>query len=137
MTEEAKDRRENAIDKILTIIDAEAWQYCDYLIRALNGKRDYQRHVSALASNIRERLTEELPDILSDEYEKAFMDGFESHPTHSTYQKAFEDIRAEIASQEINKDKRFIEEIWWNSALQKCLEIIDKYNPDKVGKERE
>ena len=53
------------------------------------------------------------------------------------YKKAFEDIRAEIASQEINKDKRFIEEIWWNSALQKCLEIIDKHNPDKAGKERE
>lgn len=38
-----------------------------------------------------------------------------------------DDIKTEIKMQEIKKDKRFIEETWWNSALQKCLEIIDKH----------
>lgn len=55
----------------------------------------------------------------------------------NAYQKSFEDIRSEIVSQKINRDKRFIEEIWWNSALQECLEIIDKHDPDKAGKESE
>ena len=47
-----------AIDECLKRVDAEAWSYCDYLVRALNGNSDYQRHVSAVSSNIRERLNE-------------------------------------------------------------------------------
>lgn len=46
------------------------------------------------------------------------------------YEKAIEDIKAEIKAQIINKDERSAEEILWNNALQKCCEIIDKYLGD-------
>lgn len=129
MPEEAKDRQENTIDKILTLIDAEAWGYCDYLLKqGIGGNAD--RHASAVTSNIRERLMEELPGILSDEYEKAFMEGFESHPTHKVYQKAFEDIRAEIKGEMTNKV-----ELSKNRALYWVLELIDHHDPSKAGKE--
>lgn len=128
-TEEAKDRQENTIDKILSLIDAEAWEYCDYLLKqGIGGNAD--KHASAVSDNIRERLVEELPEILTNEYEKAFMDGFESHPTHSTYQKAFEDIRAEL----IKTSK--ICEPEYKDAFEVAAQIISKHNPDK-GKERE
>ena len=53
------DGFDKAIDECLKRVDAEAWSYCDYLLRvALNGNSDYQRHVSAVSSNIREQLNE-------------------------------------------------------------------------------
>ena len=54
-----KDGWQFALDRALMLVDAEAWEYCDYLLRALNGNSDYQRHVSAVSSNIRERIQEE------------------------------------------------------------------------------
>lgn len=52
------DGFDKAIDECLNRVDAEAWSYCDYLLRALNGNSDYQHHVSAVSDNIRERLNE-------------------------------------------------------------------------------
>ena len=137
MTEEAKDRQENAIDKILTLIDAEAWAYCDYLTQKYKGGSREAEGASHLSSNIRERLMEELPDILSDEYEKAFMDGFESHPKHNAYQKAFEDIREELlytmdmCEPGNPKQDNFV------GGLQIAAEILNKHDPSKAGRENE
>ena len=74
--------KENTIEKILTFIEAEAWGYIDYLRKKERISGDLGDHISILVGNIKDRLREELPEILSDEYEKAFMDGFESHPSH-------------------------------------------------------
>lgn len=46
-------------EKILVIIDAEAWSYCDYLLRKYEGGSREAEGASHLASNIRERLREE------------------------------------------------------------------------------
>lgn len=143
-TEEAKDRQENTIDKILTLIDAEVWSYIDYLKKQEKISGDLGDHISCLSENIRERLREELPGILSDEYEKAFMDGFENHPTYNAYQKAFEDIRAEIS--DMSRDFNLDEVDDWNSKSLACIigrcskwanRIIDKHDPSKAGKETE
>lgn len=41
---------------IFDLIDAEAWEYCDYLIRYKNGEG--QEYASHMADNIRERIKE-------------------------------------------------------------------------------
>lgn len=46
-------------ERVLEIVNEEAGAYCDYLVRTLDGTSDYQRHVSAVASNIRERIEAE------------------------------------------------------------------------------
>lgn len=133
-TEEAKDRQENTIDKILTLIDAETWGYIDYLKKQERFSGDLGDHINCLSENIRERLREELPGILSDEYEKAFMEGFESHPTHNTYQKAFEDIRTEIDKTLHEPDYQHEGEDWQNGLIM-AENIVEKYDLSKVGKE--
>ena len=56
---------EDAVSRqaVLDIIDAEAWAFCDYLIR--EGRNDEQMPVSHVTSNIRERIgdKDELPSV--------------------------------------------------------------------------
>lgn len=50
------------LDRALTLMDAEGWAYCDYLLDTFAGTGnvgEYQRHVSAVVGNIRERLQAE------------------------------------------------------------------------------
>ncbi len=48
--------RKAVIDKVLEIIDAEAWSYCDWLIKERAGIG--QEKVSTFADNLRERIKE-------------------------------------------------------------------------------
>jgi len=66
----------------------------------------------------------------------------EAANTIEAYQKAFEDIRAELYKERINISFNNLSEEkarWTNSGIYDGLvwaeEIIDKHNPDKVGKE--
>lgn len=54
-----RGRRETC-RKIKDIVDAEAWAYCDYLLRKYKGGSPEAEGASALASNIRERIDDEL-----------------------------------------------------------------------------
>ena len=60
-----KEPSEDAVSRqaVLDIIDAEAWAFCDYLIR--KGRNDEQMPVSHVTSNIRERIgdKDELPSV--------------------------------------------------------------------------
>ena len=47
---------------VLTVIDAEAWQFCDYLIS--EGRNDEQKPVSHYSDNLRDRITNDLPAII-------------------------------------------------------------------------
>ena len=59
----------------------------------------------------------------------------EAADTIEAYQKAFEDIEVEIG--EARKNALRIPNWEYVKGLGKALSIIDKHNPDKVGKESE
>lgn len=48
------------LERAKEIVDAEAWSYCDYLLRKYKGASPEAEAACALASNIRERIDEEL-----------------------------------------------------------------------------
>ena len=54
-----KALKQPTLEKILDIIDAETWSYCDYLLLKYKGGSPEAEGASHLASNIRERLREE------------------------------------------------------------------------------
>lgn len=49
-------------DVVMTMIDAEAWSFCDYLIR--EGRYDEQKPVSHFSDNLRDRISEDAPTII-------------------------------------------------------------------------
>ena len=52
--------RKKGLERAKEIVDVEAWAYCDYLVRKYKGGSPEAEAASALASNIRERIDEEL-----------------------------------------------------------------------------
>lgn len=52
--------RKKGLVRAKEIVDVEAWTYCDYLVRKYKGGSQEAEAASALASNIRERIDEEL-----------------------------------------------------------------------------
>lgn len=58
---EREDRpRKKGLERAKEIVDVEAWAYCEYLVRKYKGGSTEAEAASALASNIRERIDEEL-----------------------------------------------------------------------------
>lgn len=49
-----KERVFVPLDRVLGIIDAEAWSYCDYILEHKNGNFYMQTAASHLSNNIRE-----------------------------------------------------------------------------------
>ena len=64
--------------------------------------------------------------------QQAFDEGYEQ--AERVYQKAFEDIRAEIWDSGMNMGGEY-QGVWIR--YRDIEKILDKHNPDKVGKERE
>ena len=66
------------------------------------------------------------------ELQQAFDEGYEQ--AKETYQKVFEDIRAEIWDSGMNMTGEY-QGVWVR--YRDIEKIFDKHNPDKAGKERE
>lgn len=49
----ALERENTLLDRVLEIIDAEAWSYCDYVIKHENGNAGKQSAACHLSENIR------------------------------------------------------------------------------------
>ena len=63
LCKEEQEPCEDAISRqaVLEVIDAKAWEFCDYLIS--KNRNDEQKPVSHFADNLRECVREELPSV--------------------------------------------------------------------------
>ena len=79
-------------------------------------------------------ISRKVEEIRKTSYELGFHDA--KQISEQIYKKAFEDIRAELtdfAEDEFHRPNNDYES--W-AAVRTCLNIIDKYDPSKAGKEQ-
>lgn len=107
-------------EKTLTVLDAEAWEYLDYIRKDIGGNMDC--HISIFADNVRERI-KELPSATPQSEWEHDHDVLKAHS--DGVNEVLDKIRHEIALEaRISQSKKETE------GLDMALEIIDKYKAE-------